>query len=158
MTNRLSGQVIYTGSSLMGSWSGTNSAVTGQLIWSQAAGPVSGAVLVDLARWSSGNKVRDNHTVALFETQAFPTASFQPTGLKGRVDAGPVTVLGVLSLHGVKRPVEIPGTVTVAHGWQFFQGDLVLRLTDWQLKRPAMLGVVVADEVKVHVSGERAAP
>ena len=96
--------------------------------------------------------------MALFEPQTFPTASFQPTGLKGRVDAGAVTLLGVLSLHGIKRPVEIPGTVAVAHGRQFFQGDLELHLGDWQLKRPAMMGVVVADEVKVHVYGERAAP
>jgi len=154
VTNRLAGQVIYTASSPMGTWHGTNTAINGQLIWDQAAGPVSGALVVDLTKWNSGNRIRDSHTLSLFDVTSFPTAGFQPTGLKGRVDAGPVTVLGVLSLHGVKRPIEIPGTVAVEQGRPVFQGDLVLRLTDWQLNRPSMLGAAVADEVKVHVYGE----
>jgi len=156
VTNRLAGQVIYTGSSPMGEWHGTNTAVAGQLIWNQAAGTVSGLVTVDLARWESGNKIRDRHTLALFDVKSFPTSSFQPTGFKGRMDAGPVTVLGTLSLHDVKRPIEIPGMVTVNQGRQSFQGDLVLHLADWQLKRPTMMGAAVADEVKVHVYGEGA--
>lgn len=154
VTNRLAGQVIYTGSSPMGVWHGTNTAVAGQLIWSQTAGTVSGLVTVDLARWESGNKIRDRHTLALFDVKSFPTSSFQPTGFKGRMDAGPVTVLGTLSLHDVQRPVEIPGVVTVSQGRQSFQGDLVLHLADWQLKRPTLMGAAVADEVKVHVYGE----
>lgn len=158
VTNHLGGIIIYDGSSPMGEFHGTNTAVTGMIVLNPTGGLVSGNVTVNLAQWESGNRIRDGHTQTMFETKTFPLATFTPTGMKGQTNAGPVVVTGTLSLHGVNRPVEIPGTLGVSHGRRVFRGDLTLKLTDWKLKRPTLMGAAVADEVKVHVRGEEKLP
>jgi polyisoprenoid-binding protein YceI len=150
----LHGSLIYTSTSPMADFSGTNTSVTGTAAWDGQSGKVSAEVLVDLAGWSSGSALREKHTFAMFEVDRFPKASFSVTGVAGDPARTNVTLKGTLDLHGVKRPLEVPGTLKVDQDRLNFGGDFTLRLTEWGMKRPSLLGAQVDDIVKVHIQAE----
>jgi polyisoprenoid-binding protein YceI len=150
----LRGRLIYSSTSPMADFSGTNASVTGTAAWDGQPGKVSAEVLVDLAQWNSGSALREKHTFAMFEVDRFPKASFSLTAVAGDPARTNVILTGTLDLHGVKRPLEIPGTLKVEKDRLSFGGDFTLRITDWAMKRPSLLGAQVDDIVKVHIQAE----
>jgi polyisoprenoid-binding protein YceI len=152
----LHGTVIYASTSPMADFSGTNAAVTGTAAWDKPAGTIKAEVLIDLAKWSSGSALREKHTLAMFEVDRFPKASFSLAGMASEPARTNVTLKGTLELHGVKQPLDIPGKLNMESDRVNFSGDFTLRLTEWGMKRPSLLGAQVDDVVKVHIQAEAA--
>jgi polyisoprenoid-binding protein YceI len=152
--NPLHGTIIYASTSPMADFSGTNVAVTGTAAWDKSSGTLKAEVLVDLAKWNSGSALREKHTLAMFEVDRFPQAAFSVSGTAAEAAGTNVTLKGTLELHGVKRPLEIPGRLKMETDRVDFSGDFTLRLTEWSMKRPSLLGAQVDDIVKVHIQAE----
>jgi polyisoprenoid-binding protein YceI len=152
----LHGTIIYSSTSPMADWTGTNTAVTGTAIWDSQSGKVTAEVFVDLANWNSGSALREKHTQAMFEVDRFPKATFLLTESAGDAAHTNVALKGTLDLHGVKRPLDIPGMLKMEKDQISFGGDFILRLTEWGIKRPSLLGAQVDDIVKVHIQAEAA--
>jgi polyisoprenoid-binding protein YceI len=152
----LHGTLIYASTSPMAGWTGTNTSVSGTATWDSQSGKVTAEVTVDLAEWKSGSALREKHTLIMFETDHFPKAIFSVTGTAGDAAHTNLTLKGTLDLHGVKRPLEIPGTLKMDKDRIAFSGDFVLHITEWGMKRPSLLGATVDDLVKVHVQAESA--
>jgi polyisoprenoid-binding protein YceI len=150
----LRGTVIYASTSPMADFSGTNTAVTGTAVWDKASGIVQAEVSIDLTKWSSGSALREKHTLAMFEVDRFPKASFSLTGMAAERAGTSVTLKGALDLHGVKRPLDILGKLNMETNRVDFSGDFTLRLTEWGMKRPSLLGAQVDDLVKVRIQAE----
>jgi polyisoprenoid-binding protein YceI len=144
---KLTGEVRYEGHAPMGDWKGTNQTVTGLVQWDRATGLVQGEACVDLSRWNSGNTVRDEHTREMFDTAKFARACY-------RFQSSAGNLAGTLDLHGVQHELKLPGALRSEKGKMIFDAELTMRLTDWGLTRPRLLGAVVADEVKVQIHGE----
>lgn len=149
----LQGRVVYEGRAPVGSWKGENPTLEGRVTWDKATGALRGRVCLDQRRWDSGEPLRDSHTRKLFEVDRYPQACLELEGLEGPVP-GPVTVLGVFEIHGVKRPVRIPGEVRVQGQTLVFQGSFTTRITDWGMTPPSLMGMRVRDEVRVQISAE----
>lgn len=149
----LQGQVVYEGRAPVGSWKGENPTLEGRVTWDKATGALRGRVCLDQRRWDSGEPLRDSHTRKLFEVDRYPQACLELGGLEGQVP-GPVTVLGVLEIHGVKRSVRIPGEVRVQGQTLVFQGSFTTRITDWGMTPPSLMGMRMRDEVRVQISAE----
>lgn len=62
-----------------------------------------------------------------------------------------VTVNGTMDMHGVKKQVSIPGTITVKGGTLFVYAKFNVKLADYQIKLPSFLSINVADNVDVTV-------
>ncbi len=152
--NTLHGTVIYASTSPMADFSGTNSAVTGTAVWDKASGTVKAEVQIDLAKWSSGSALREKHTLAMFEVDRFPKASVSLSGTAAEPARTNATLKATLDLHGVKQPLDIPGKLNLENNRVDFSGDFTLRLTEWGMKRPSLLGAQVDDIVKVHIQAE----
>jgi polyisoprenoid-binding protein YceI len=150
----LHGTLVYASTSPMADWTGTNTAVTGSATWDSQSGKVTAEVVVALADWNSGSALREKHTRAMFDVEHFPRASFTLTGIANDAARANVTLKGTLDLHGVKRPLEIPGTLKMDKAHIAFSGDFSLRITEWGMKRPSLLGAQVDDPVKVHIQAE----
>jgi polyisoprenoid-binding protein YceI len=148
VTYALSGQVSYEGSSPMGIWHGTNSTMSGNLVWDKQTGSATGTVCVTVGSWITGNSVRDGHSKTMFEADRFPKACFTFMRIENK------KLTGTLDLHGVKLPLEIPGKLREDRGRLQFSADMVMKLNDWKLVRPSLLGAEVANEVEVHIHGE----
>ncbi len=151
---QVKGKVVYLARGPMGAFQGTNEAVTGTLRWDPGRGVLEGEVCVDLSAWDSGEPLRDKHTRSMFEVDKYPKACLVLTGLEGDPKKGPVKLLGELTLHGVTRPVAIPGTARFEGDTIFFEGAFETKITDWKMKRPSLMGFKVRDRVKVQVYGE----
>ena len=151
---RVEGKVVYQARGPMGAFQGINEAVAGTLRWDPGRGVLEGEVCVDLSAWDSGEPLRDKHTRSMFEVEKYPKACLVFTGIEGDPAKGPVKLLGELTLHGVTRPVAIPGTARFEGDTIFFEGAFETKITDWKMKRPSLLGFKVRDRVKVQVFGK----
>ncbi len=151
---RVQGRVVYQAKSPIGTFKGKNEAVQGEILWDPETGTLSGKVCLDLSRWESGEPLRDKHTRAMFEVDRYPEACYVITGIEGDPAQGPVTLLGELTLHGVTRPLAIPGTVRFEGETILFEGQFETKITDWKMKRPSLMGIKVRDPVRVWVYGE----
>ena len=154
VTCPLSGIITYEGSSPMADWKGTNTAITDQVTWDQKTGNLTAEVWVDLAKWNSGNGVRDDHTRVMFETERFPKSCYTVNGVTGDVASGAITLKGKLDLHGTKHDLDIPGTVKIENKKFRFNGDFTTHITDWAMKQSSLLGVQVVDQVKSHIQAD----
>ena len=154
LSNTLVGAVICDAKSPITDWKGTNPAVSGSVTWTPETKTISAEVWVDQAQWDSNNPLRDKHTRTMFEVEKFPKAHFMISATGVTTDNGDVALKGTLEMHGVKRELEIPGKLQVAGGKISFQGTVSLKITEYGMKRPSLLGATVADVVKVTVQAQ----
>lgn len=62
-----------------------------------------------------------------------------------------VTVTGTMDMHGVKKDITVPGTVTVKGGKIFIYAKFNVKMADYNIKLPSFLSVNVAESVDVTV-------
>ena len=86
------------------------------------------------------------------ETEKYPKATFQGN-IKGYAAgvAGPqpVRAAGKLTLHGVTRDVDVPGTLEMKNDRILLNAKFVVRLDDYKVKRPQVLWKNIAEAVEV---------
>jgi polyisoprenoid-binding protein YceI len=148
------GVITYEAAGPVGKWKGTNKALSGKLTYDREGGKIDGTVCVATKAWNSGEGIRDGHTRDMFEIEKFPTACFAPDALEGDVKAGKVTIAGKLTMHGVTLPVKLIGTAKDDGAKVSFTGAFTIKVTDYKMNRPSILGFTVADEVPVTISAE----
>ena len=116
--------------------------------------------VLEPGRFNSGNFARDgNARFTVFETGKFPTATLSGTlplparliqpEASGRATA---TFSGTLTLHGVTRDVSFPVNVSRDGAQGTATGSFTVLLSDYQIERPSLFGVVVDDKVELKVS------
>lgn len=83
----------------------------------------------------------------LLEADKFPEIGFRSTSVK-QTDANNAAVEGVLTIHGVSRPVAL----TVKRDGAFYVGSAKMKQTDYGLTPVSVAGgtVKVKDEIKVE--------
>jgi polyisoprenoid-binding protein YceI len=92
-------------------WRGLFKRTSGTIILDTAAHTGTLDVLIDIASVEFGNDKLNEEAVKstappIFEAQKYPTANYKGT-LGGFVNGSPTTVTGLLTLHGVTRPVAL---------------------------------------------------
>lgn len=116
--------------------------------------------VLEPGRFDSGNFVRDgNARFTVFETGEFPTATLTGTlplaaplrapAASGRATA---TFSGTLTLHGVTKGVSFPVEVSRDGAQATATGSFTVLLSDYEMKRPSLFGIVAEDEVALKVS------
>jgi polyisoprenoid-binding protein YceI len=120
-----------------------------------ATGNVGGQIVIDANSGESGDSARDHrmNSVVLNSPQ-YPTITFKPTHVVGKVDlaaAGPVTVDGILSLHGQDHPMQItvnlhPQASAVAIATHF-----MVPFVAWGLKDPSTFIFRVDKQVDLDI-------
>ncbi len=89
------------------------------------------------------------------ESSKFPKTVF--TGkINGTVDYTEdgtynVTVTGTMDMHGVKKQITVPGTITVKGNVLFVYAKFNVKIADYNIKLPSFLSMNVADNVDVTV-------
>ncbi|HSB78334.1 MAG TPA: YceI family protein [Candidatus Methylomirabilis sp.] len=150
-------QVEFISGTQLGEFRGNTNQVSGEMV----ADPQGGAKLrlsvsVDLRTLKSDNAVRDQHMHdRLLEDARFPRAiftatEFRPSNGAGK-EMGEGTLLGTLSLHGVERPVSLPIRFSLNGTTLRGEGSLSVKLTDFQMSPPSLLGIKVRDQVTVAI-------
>lgn len=91
------------------------------------------------------------------ESNTYPKASFKGTITDlskvtlSKDGTYPVTVKGDLTIHGVTKPVEAPGTITVSGGKVGAASKFTVKVKDYNIKIPATLVNNIAETVDISV-------
>jgi polyisoprenoid-binding protein YceI len=64
-------------------------------------------------------------------------------------DINHVTVTGTMDMHGVKKPITIPGTITIKKGVLFLYAKFDVKMADYNIANPSMLGNDLTDHVAI---------
>jgi hypothetical protein len=98
--------------------------------------------------------MREHFNEKYMETEKFPKSTFQGkvTGFtaEGRGEQK-VKASGKLTIHGVTRNVEIPGTVEFAGGKAILKSKFVVKLVDYNVKIPKLVWQNIAEEIEVKI-------
>jgi polyisoprenoid-binding protein YceI len=89
-------------------WRGKINSSSGTITLDKAAGTGKVDVTMDMKTIDFGNQALNDHaqTPDLFDTAKYPTATFTGTLVKFK-DGAPTAVDGMLTLHGVTKPVTL---------------------------------------------------
>lgn len=127
--------------------------------------PDAGASVVLRVRAASletGNRLRDRKMRnAHLETERYPEIVFRTTAIRLGAGGGAAPPLrpgeerralleGVLSLHGVDRPMMFPAAIRYDNRTLTASGEAGLTLTDHEIPIPRFLWIVLDDEVRVR--------
>lgn len=88
------------------------------------------------------------------ESEKFPKASFQGKVLGFDPNAKgvqQVKAVGKLSIHGVTKDVEAPGTVEVVDNQLIVRSRFMVKLIDYNIKVPQIIWKNIAQQVEVRV-------
>jgi polyisoprenoid-binding protein YceI len=89
------------------------------------------------------------------ETEKYPRATFQGklTGFDAAAtQAQNVTARGKLTIHGVTKDVEIPGTIEKQGDKYVAKSEFMVKLADYKIEIPQLLWQKIAEQVKVTVN------
>lgn len=90
------------------------------------------------------------------ETDKYPHTVF-----KGKVNetinytqdgTNQVTVTGTMNMHGVTQTITIPGTITIQNGTIFLLAKFDIKMVDYNIKVPSILGENLSDHVAVTLT------
>lgn len=106
------------------------------------------AVSINVASFDSGNGNRDSHGLEVMESLKYPSVTFvsqsiQPAG------EGKLTINGILTFHGIAKPVTAQATQKITGGQITVAGGFDVSLTAHNVERPSFLGVKTDDTVKM---------
>lgn len=63
-----------------------------------------------------------------------------------------VTVTGTMNMHGVTKTITIPGTLTIQNGIIFILAKFDVKMVDYDIKVPSVLGNNLSDHVAVTLT------
>ena len=151
-------QVEFISGTQLGDFRGNTHQVSGEMVVdpTKDGATVHLTVSVDLRTLTSDNALRDQHMHKdLLEVDRFPRAVFTAGKFRAAPGAskesGDGTLSGVLTLHGIERPVSLPIRFTMNGTTLQGEATLGVRLTDFNMTPPRLLGLKVRDQVTLQI-------
>jgi hypothetical protein len=97
--------------------------------------------------------MKEHFNEKYMDTEKYPKATFQGkfSGFGSGTGAQRVQAKGKLTIHGVTREVEIPGTMEWVAGKINAMAKFKVKLEDYKIKIPQLLWQNIAEEVEVTV-------
>lgn len=150
-------QVEFISGTQLGEFRGDTRQVTGEMaVDPQGAAKVHLTISTDLRTLKTDNALRDQHMRdTLLEVGRFPRATFTASEFRpapgAKMEGGEGTLSGTLTLHGIERPVSLPIRYAVNGTTLQGEGTLLVKLTDFGMTPPRLLGLKVRDQVTVEI-------
>jgi polyisoprenoid-binding protein YceI len=151
-----SGRLSFDGHATPGDFTGTTTAVTGEMTGGESLLTVRGWVESPVKTLNTGNGKRDRDLNKSMESDKHPTMRFELTGVTTEgtpADSAAVRLAGKLTLHGVTHDVTLPGRVWQDGSALRLRSSFPLDLGDYKIGGlTKMLGMLRMQEgIEVHV-------
>lgn len=144
------GKLWFDGRATVGDFTGTTTTVTGHLTGGASLAEVRGWVEAPVNTLLTGNGRRDKDLLKSMEAAQFPSIRFELTRvIVGQViaDTTLVELEGTFIIHGVTRPVTIPGRVVLGEHRYQVRATTPLNLKDYGIGGLSkMLGILKMHE------------
>lgn len=113
------------------------------------------AFLIPINKFQFENSLMKEHfNEKYLESEKFPNAvfkgKFQGLNIESKSEQS-VKAVGKLTIHGVTRDVEIPGTISFKEDNIIAVSKFVIKLKDYKIKIPQLMWQNIAEEVEVTV-------
>jgi hypothetical protein len=129
----------------------TNSKTTS--LWNVSTGEIVFSVPIKEFEFEK-SLMRTHFNEKYMESDKYPRALFQGkiAGIKMDVrEPQLVKAQGKITIHGVTREIEVPGTIQVKEGEIIAKAKFIVKLQDYKIKIPQLLWQNIAEEVEVTV-------
>ncbi|MEO6150343.1 MAG: YceI family protein, partial [Mucilaginibacter sp.] len=102
------------------------------------------------------SKMEEHFNEDYMESDKYPVATFKGK-ISEKIDAGsngtfPVTVTGVLDVHGVKQNRTVKGTVMVNNGTLSMSSEFMVKCADHRIEIPRLVFHNIAETLKMNVA------
>jgi polyisoprenoid-binding protein YceI len=98
--------------------------------------------------------MKEHFNEKYMETEKYPKSSFQGKFVNLIPSKGgeqSVSAKGKLTIHGVAKEVEIPGTINIEQGKIQAKAVFTIKLADYKIKIPKIVWQNIAEQVEVTV-------
>ncbi|ARK09972.1 YceI family protein [Fibrivirga algicola] len=146
MADKGKSTVTYSMVHPMHKWDGISRDVNAAMIYDDDTKQVQNvAVVIRVASFDSKNQNRDSHMVEVLDGIKYPNVSFTSQDVKPNAD-GTLTVNGKLTFHNVTKPITVQVTRRDAGNQLLMNGKFDLKMTDYGVERPSLLGIATEDQ------------
>lgn len=146
----------FTGSKVTGKHEGKFEKITGSV--TLAGGKAEGGRVTldaDAASVKTDDPKLDGHlkSADFFDVGKFPKATFASSEIKlGGASGATHTITGELNLHGVKKTISFPATITVSGDAVSGTAEFVINRKDFGIVYPGQADNAIRDEVVLKLS------
>lgn len=150
------GTLSFDGRATVGDFTGTTTAVTGEMHGGADLPAVRGWVEAPVGTLKTGNDRRDKDLNRSMESEKYPSIRFELTAVEAQAGSGdsvPVLLAGRFIIHGVTREATLPATVVFLPDAVRVRAETRLDLGDYGIGGlTKMMGMLRMDEeIEVHV-------
>jgi polyisoprenoid-binding protein YceI len=150
------GTLSFDGRATVGNFTGTTTAVTGEMSGGDALPEIRGWVEAPVRTLATGNDRRDRDLNRSMESEKYPTIRFELTGVEPRGPAGDslsALLLGRFIVHGVTRETTVPVSVVLRSDAIRVRGETSLNLEDYGIEGlTKMMGMLkMHEEIVLHI-------
>lgn len=152
----VSGTLSFNGHATVGDFVGKTDSVSGLISGGADLRVVKGGVEAPVRTLKTGDGRRDKDLNKSMESEKYPVIRFDLSGINsagGRSDSVPVTLHGVLMLHGVSRKVDLPAVLGLQGREVWVRSTFPVNLKDYRIGGLSkMLGMLkMSENIEVHV-------
>lgn len=120
-----------------------------------ATGEANGFIIIDATSGQSGDSARDKRmNNVVLETEKYPTITFHPTHVEGKVDLnapGPITVNGIMNLHGQDHPMQLTVNLHPKDAAIASESHFTIPYVAWGMKDPSVMMFRVDKQVTIDI-------
>ncbi|MBT1703648.1 YceI family protein [Chryseosolibacter indicus] len=98
--------------------------------------------------------MREHFNEKYMESEKYPKATFQGRVVGFKPDiigAQKVRAVGKLSMHGVVRDIDVPGSAENVNGKIHMKSKFIMKLEDYNIKIPTLVWQNIAEQIEVSV-------
>jgi polyisoprenoid-binding protein YceI len=98
--------------------------------------------------------MKEHFNEKYMNSEKIPKSTFQGTITGFQVGASGVQqakATGKLTIHGITKDIDVPGTVELANGNVIVKSAFVVKLDDFKIARPQLLWQNIAEQVEVKI-------
>ena len=141
--------IKYSGNHFLHNWDAQNDEISGLLNIENGTIDNVG-VIAKVKDFNSGNSSLDSNAMRVVEALKYPNVIFRSSLIEQNDDS--VYLEGVLEFHGIKQNLKVEGEIESLEDHIKINMDFIIKLSDFEIKRPSLLLRKVEDEILVEIN------
>ena len=141
--------IKYSGNHFLHNWDAQNDEISGLLNIENGTIDNVG-VIAKVKDFNSGNSSLDSNAMRVVEALKYPNVIFRSSLIEQNDDR--VYLEGVLEFHGIKQNFKVEGKIESLEDQIKINMDFIIKLSDFEIKRPSLLLRKVEDEILVEIN------
>ena len=141
--------IKYSGNHFLHNWDAQNDEISGLLNIENGTIDNVG-VIAKVKDFNSGNSSLDSNAMRVVEALKYPNVIFRSSLIEQNDHR--VYIEGVLEFHGIKQNLKVEGKIESLEDQIKINMDFIIKLSDFEIKRPSLLLRKVEDEILVEIN------